>query len=210
MEKILSDNIEELQNLCQAHKVSQLYVFGSVCTDRFSPSSDIDFLVDFQPMEFGDYTDNYFQFCEALEKLFKRKADVVTFQSLSNPYFIKTVNRTKKLIYNARRDQEVMLDIQISANSIEDYLGQSKNFNEYKANKMLRRAVEREFEIIREALNRLSKLEPDIKISQKSLITGMRNRVIHGYDKIDDEIIWGAIIRHLPTLREEVNLLMKV
>lgn len=107
MERILSDNIEALKHLCQKHKVVQLYAFGSVCTDRFSPSSDLDFLVDFEPMEFGDYADNYFQFCEALEKLFKRKVDLVTLRSLSNPYFIKTVDRTKKLIYNARRDQEV-------------------------------------------------------------------------------------------------------
>lgn len=105
--------------------------------------------------------------------------------------------------------RKLLLDIQISANSITEYLGKSKNFNEYKSNKMLRRAVEREFEIIGEALNKLSKLEPDIRISQKNLIIGMRNRVIHGYDKIDDEIIWGAIVRHLPTLKEEVDLLMR-
>jgi len=73
---------------------------------------------------------------------------------------------------------------------------------------MLRRAVEREFEIIGEAMNRLLKLDENIKISAKELIIGMRNRVIHGYDKIDDVIIWGAVVRHLPLLKKEVTALL--
>jgi uncharacterized protein with HEPN domain len=59
---------------------------------------------------------------------------------------------------------------------------------------MLRRAVEREFEIIGEALNQLNKIDQNLPVSNKSLIVGMRNRVIHGYDKVDDEIVWGAIL----------------
>ena len=74
---------------------------------------------------------------------------------------------------------------------------------------MLRRAVEREFEIIGEAMNRIEKIEPEIEISSKKQIINMRNRVIHGYDKIDDEIVWGIIIRHLPTLRIEISKLLK-
>lgn len=73
---------------------------------------------------------------------------------------------------------------------------------------MLRRAVEREFEIIGEAMNQLIKLDPNIKISSTKQIISMRNRVIHGYDKIDDEIIWGTIIRHLPTLKSEIRALL--
>jgi len=60
--------------------------------------------------------------------------------------------------------------------------------------KMLRSAVEREFEIIGEALNQLNKIDQNLPVSNKSLIVGMRNRVIHGYDKVDDEIVWGAIL----------------
>ena len=74
---------------------------------------------------------------------------------------------------------------------------------------MLRRAVEREFEIIGEALNSLDKLDPNIEISSKRQIIGMRNRVIHGYDKIDDEIIWGTIVRHITVLKSEVANLLK-
>ncbi len=74
---------------------------------------------------------------------------------------------------------------------------------------MLRRAIEREFEIIGEAMNRINKLDADVGISSKRQIIDMRNRVIHGYDKIDDEIIWGTIVRHLPILKDEVNRLLK-
>jgi uncharacterized protein with HEPN domain len=76
-------------------------------------------------------------------------------------------------------------------------------------NKMLRRAVEREFEIIGEAMSRIDKFNPEITISSKRQIISMRNRVIHGYDKIDNEIIWGTIVRHLPSLKKEIAELLK-
>jgi uncharacterized protein with HEPN domain len=76
------------------------------------------------------------------------------------------------------------------------------------ADKMLRRAVEREFEIIGEALSRIEKLDPSINISSKRQIISMRNRVIHGYDKIDNEIVWGTIVKHLPLLKIEVRSLL--
>jgi len=75
------------------------------------------------------------------------------------------------------------------------------------ADKMLRRAVEREFEIIGEGMSRIEKLDSTIEISSKRQIISMRNRVIHEYDKIDNEIIWGTIVRHLPTLKLEIDKL---
>ena len=74
---------------------------------------------------------------------------------------------------------------------------------------MLRRAVEREFEIIGEALNGIDKIDTRIEISGKKQIIGLRNRVIHGYDKIDDELVWGIIVRHLPILKSEISELLK-
>ena len=106
--------------------------------------------------------------------------------------------------------KKYLFDISESIDSIEKYLGDKRDFNVYLANKMLRRAVEREFEIIGEAMNRIEKLDPKVDISSKKQIINMRNRVIHGYDKIDDEIIWGTIVRHLPSLKTEIyNLLNK-
>jgi len=105
--------------------------------------------------------------------------------------------------------KKYLFDIQESIESIEKYLGNKRDFNAYMANKMLRRAVEREFEIIGEAMNRIEKLNPEIEISSKRQIISMRNRVIHGYDKIDNEIVWGTIVRHLPNLKIEIHNLLK-
>jgi len=104
--------------------------------------------------------------------------------------------------------KKYLFDIKESIDSIENYLGETRNFNIYLENKMLRRAIEREFEIIGEAMNRIDKQDSSICISSKVQIISMRNRVIHGYDKIDDEIILGTIVRHLPKLKSEIyNLL---
>ena len=100
-------------------------------------------------------------------------------------------------------------DIKESIESINSYIGEDINYSDYQKNKMLRRAVEREFEIIGEAMNELVKIDENISITSKQQIIGMRNRVIHGYDKIDDEIVWGTIVRHLPTLHVEVIKLLK-
>jgi len=100
-------------------------------------------------------------------------------------------------------------DIYESINSIENYLGEKRYFNQFQANKMLRRAIEREFEIIGEALNRIDKIDQTIQITSKKQIINMRNRVIHGYDKIDNEIVWGIIVRHLPILKTEISSLFE-
>lgn len=99
MNKIVTENIDEINMLCSNHNVKNLFAFGSVCSDEFNNQSDIDLLVSFQPMDFGDYADNYFELADKFEKLFKRHVDLVTENSLSNPYFIKSLNNTKKLIY---------------------------------------------------------------------------------------------------------------
>lgn len=102
-----------------------------------------------------------------------------------------------------------LYDIKESIESIENYLGEKRDFNIYIANKMLRRAIEREFEIIGEAMTRIEKIDSTINISSKKQIINMRNRVIHGYDKIDNEIVWGIIVRHLPKLKEEIEHLLR-
>ncbi len=104
--------------------------------------------------------------------------------------------------------KKYLFDIQESIDSIQKYLGDRRDFKVYMAEKMLRRAVEREFEIIGEAMNRIEKLDSTIEISSKQQIISMRNRVIHGYDKIDNVIIWGTIVRHLPTLKLEIDKLL--
>lgn len=104
--------------------------------------------------------------------------------------------------------KKYLFDVLTSINSIESYLGEKRDFKIYLKNKMLRRAIEREFEIIGEAINKLDKISPDIQITSKKRIIGLHNYVIHGYDKVDDEIMWGTIIKYLPTLKVEIKLLL--
>lgn len=101
-----------------------------------------------------------------------------------------------------------LLDIQESVNSIFDFLGDNRDFNEYKTNKLLRRGIERELEIIGEATNRILKLDDNIDIPHSRRIVDLRNWVIHGYDKVDDVIIWGIISKDLPKLKEQIDKLI--
>ena len=102
-----------------------------------------------------------------------------------------------------------LLDIHISIESISEYLGDKRDFNEYKSNKLLRRGIERKLEIIGEATSRILKIDESIDISDARRIVDLRNWVIHGYDKIDDVIIWGIISRDLPRLRDQVKKLIE-
>jgi uncharacterized protein with HEPN domain len=99
-------------------------------------------------------------------------------------------------------------DIQCSIDSIFEYLGENRNFNIYLSNKLLRRGIERELEIIGEAANRILKIDPSINIDNARKIVNLRNWVIHGYDKVDDVIIWGIVSRQLPVLKEQVDKLL--
>jgi len=103
--------------------------------------------------------------------------------------------------------EKYLFDIVISINAINEYLGDKRDFIEYQKNRMKRKAVERELEIIGEAMNRILKINPEINITSAKQIVSMRNRVIHGYDNIDDGIIWGTINRHLPLLKIEIDKL---
>jgi len=105
--------------------------------------------------------------------------------------------------------KKYLYDILVSANSIFDYLGKNRNFITYENDKLLRRAVEREFEIIGEATNRILKIDKNFPIKNAERIVSLRNYVIHGYDKVDNVIIWGITSRDLPKLKKEVEKLLK-
>ncbi|MBF0099346.1 MAG: DUF86 domain-containing protein [Desulfobacterales bacterium] len=104
--------------------------------------------------------------------------------------------------------KKLLFDINEAANSIFEYLGEKRDFSEYDKNKMLRRAVEREFEIIGEAMNKILKIDPEFPIKNARKIVDLRNLVIHGYDQVDNAIIWGIISRYLPSLRNEISELI--
>lgn len=92
----------EIATLCRKYNVKELYAFGSVLDEsRFTNESDVDLLVDFNEIELLKYADNYFEFADSLEELFKRKVDLLTIRSLRNKYFIEAVNKEKKVVYAA-------------------------------------------------------------------------------------------------------------
>ncbi len=104
-----------------------------------------------------------------------------------------------------REIKKHLYDIKISIESIYEFLGDKRDFIEYQNNKLLRRAIEREIEIIGEAMNRALIEDPDLEIENARKIVDTRNWVIHGYDKVDDVIIWGIISKHLPKLKKEIE-----
>lgn len=101
MQEIIKDKLDVLVKLCQDYDVKTMFVFGSACTEKFNENSDIDILISFKDISIEKYTDNYFDLHYKLEELFNRKVDLLTENSLSNPYFIESIEETKQLLYAA-------------------------------------------------------------------------------------------------------------
>jgi uncharacterized protein with HEPN domain len=100
-------------------------------------------------------------------------------------------------------------DIRQAATAILDFV-RDKSFSEYGSNEMLRSAVERKFQIIGEALTRIHKIRPDLlaRIREHRTIVSFRNILVHGYDRIDDRIVWGIIEEDLVNLLADVEQLL--
>jgi predicted nucleotidyltransferase len=98
---LIEHKIAELRNLCKEFDVARMYVFGSASSENFTVDSDIDLLISFKDISFEKYTDNYFDLHEQLELLLEKKVDLITERSLTNPYFIASLENSKKLIYVA-------------------------------------------------------------------------------------------------------------
>lgn len=97
--RLIDKNIDKIRVLCNRHKVSRLFVFGSILTDGFNKSSDIDLLVDFSGVDLYDYADNYFDLKTSLEKLLKRHVDLLEDKAIKNPYLRNSIDSSKKMIY---------------------------------------------------------------------------------------------------------------
>jgi uncharacterized protein with HEPN domain len=102
-----------------------------------------------------------------------------------------------------------LYDILNAIMEIESFLNDNtKEFEKYQNDLRTKRAVERNIEIIGEALSRILKKDETIVITNSRKIVDTRNRIIHGYDAVSDYIIWGIVIRHLPILQAEIELLL--
>ncbi len=109
-------------------------------------------------------------------------------------------------------DKEIktwLYDILNSIIEIESFFANiPKRFDNYKSDIRTKRAVERNIEIIGEAVNRILKRDQNILITNARKIVDTRNQISHGYDKVSDDVIWAIVINHLPKLRIEVNNLL--
>ncbi|MBL0079046.1 MAG: DUF86 domain-containing protein [Bacteroidetes bacterium] len=107
---------------------------------------------------------------------------------------------------------ENLFDIKIAIDEIELFIKELPlmNFIEYKQNLLLKRAIERELEIIGEAMNRIIKRDENfiLQIEEAKSIISLRNYIIHSYDSVSDENIWAIIQNHLPKLKTQVEILL--
>jgi predicted nucleotidyltransferase len=100
---LLEEKLKELNQMCGRYRVAKLELIGSALIGyKFdSEQSDIDFLVEFQPLKEGEYADTYFGLLEALELLFNRHVDLVMVQAVKNRYFLEAINKSRKVLYAA-------------------------------------------------------------------------------------------------------------
>ncbi len=105
--ELLNKYRRALDKACSAFKVDELYAFGSVLTDKFNPESDIDFIVSIVSNDPIEYAENYFELKLELERIFKRKIDLLEQKAIRNKTFENLVNKKKILVY-ARRYQGVV------------------------------------------------------------------------------------------------------
>lgn len=96
---LLENHTKDIFTLCKTHKVKSLYAFGSVLTDNFTTKSDVDLIVDFEPLDVLDYGDNYYELKFSLENILNRNVDLLEEKAIKNPYFRESLNQSKKLIY---------------------------------------------------------------------------------------------------------------
>lgn len=89
----------EIVRLCEIHKVKKLYAFGSVITEIFNGNSDVDLIVEFETINLEEYADNYFNFKFSLQDILKRPVDLLEDQAIKNPYFRKSVDEKRQLVY---------------------------------------------------------------------------------------------------------------
>lgn len=101
--RAIEQNREQLAALCRRYHVHRLVLFGSALRGDFDTEhSDLDFLVEFEPLPEGTYADTYFGLMDALQQLFNRPVDLVVESAIKNPYFRESVEPSKALLYAAR------------------------------------------------------------------------------------------------------------
>ena len=101
-----------------------------------------------------------------------------------------------------------LTDIKQAISEINQFVPDKKIFHIFQKDIMAKRAIERNIEIIGEAMNRILNQNPNIEITNSRKIVDTRNRISHGYDSVSDDIIWAIVIRDIPKLQIEIDDLL--
>ena len=102
MDPLVIKNRRALDSICAEFKVRRLELFGSAAkADSDGASNDLDFLIEFEEMAPRDYSEAYFGLLDALTALFEKPVDLVAISSVSNPYFLRSIEPTRTLLYAA-------------------------------------------------------------------------------------------------------------
>ncbi|CAN5735409.1 MAG: DUF86 domain-containing protein [Rubrobacteraceae bacterium] len=201
---IVEDRRAEVVDLCERYGVKRLDLFGSAAGDGFDPeASDLDFVVSFERRDPPELFDRYFGLKEDLEGLFGRGVDLVTEGALlKDPDFAEGISgeRTPRTLRQIADACSFVLSV-TEGKTLEDYSGE----------RLLRQGVERNLQIIGEAVGRLRRDDPETadSLSEHERIVGFRNVLVHGYDLVDDAIVWDTIRTKLPLLLSEVERLLE-
>lgn len=108
-----------------------------------------------------------------------------------------------------KQELKYLVDIQLFIEELETFFPANKKFEDFNNNLILKRAVERIFEVIGEAIKNYKNLNKEIEISNSREIIGLRNIISHSYDSLDYPKLWSIIINHIPKLKEENNALIE-
>jgi hypothetical protein len=98
---LLDNHRPGIEALCRRHHVHRLELFGSAAGGKFNDASDIDFLVEFEPLPPGEYSDHFFGLYEDLETILGRKIDLIVLQAVKNPHFLEALEQSRELLYAA-------------------------------------------------------------------------------------------------------------
>ncbi len=222
----------QLPAICRSHHVRRLGVFGSVVSDRFNSStSDIDFVVDFEPGYSLPWMAHVSRLRDDLTSLLHRPVDILPQGATGNPYLQREVDADAviiidrdRLLLEPGREPSEMNDSSpydpLIRKSIEDIIAaceqldsvrSSRSLADYRSDQLLRWGVERAFTIIGEAINRIRKRNDALadRITAARSIIAFRNLIVHEYDMVDDDIVWTVMADHVPKLLTEARSLLQ-
>jgi uncharacterized protein with HEPN domain/predicted nucleotidyltransferase len=225
LQQRLKVSADEIASFCDRWKIAEFALFGSVLRDDFRSDSDIDVLVTFSP----ESQWNFFEIVHAqqeLETLLGRKVDLTQKKGLVNPFSRAAILKAYRAIYPPEkanfieiekadkmtqdnvRNSSALLDIVQAINRIQRFTA-NLGFEDYIENELVRNAVERNCEIIGEAVRRITpefrEAHPEVDWSGA---VGLRNIMIHQYDRVDNETIWRIVTAIFPVLLPQIERLL--